>query len=88
MIILLTFILKSEIAHYRPRSESSEGVIFEGDGGGVNTSSSNTESKPLVVGEDFPQEKGAASDVKEVQFMYIQMEFCEKSTLRFAASTF
>lgn len=56
--------------------ESSDGIEFERDG----------PSEALSVKEKFEDDSNEKtfSPTKEVQFMYIQMEFCEKSTLRTA----
>ncbi|XP_066598971.1 eIF-2-alpha kinase GCN2 [Prorops nasuta] len=63
------------------KEELSSGYVeFEKDGAAENTSLSwvadEQESKQLI-------ERNADTE-KEIQFMYIQMEFCEKSTLRTA----
>ncbi|XP_063231098.1 eIF-2-alpha kinase GCN2 isoform X2 [Bacillus rossius redtenbacheri] len=60
---------------------SSEGVVFTYDGS--HCIASNTAGS-----DQFASHNGAVSEKRpvcdEVQFMYIQMEFCEKSTLRTA----
>jgi len=60
--------------------ESSDSIVFEKDNisqKSVITPDISNEAKDTeTISEDTP--------VKEIQFMYIQMEFCEKSTLRTA----
>lgn len=61
------------------RIESSDSIEFERDGisqKSVKSDISNDDIKDTNISED--------TTVKEIQFMYIQMEFCEKSTLRTA----
>lgn len=61
--------------------ESSDSIEFERDG--ISQKSAMT---PDVSKNDAKDDESASEDVtvKEIQFMYIQMEFCEKSTLRTA----
>jgi len=54
--------------------EESNSVVFEG-GVPDDVSEDQTDSK-----EDAKRD---AQEPREIQFLYIQMEFCEKSTLRF-----
>lgn len=60
--------------------ESSDSIEFERDGisqkSAIMSDMSNETREAETTSEDAP--------VKEIQFMYIQMEFCEKSTLRTA----
>lgn len=62
-------------------SSDSDSIEFEKDG---STDSPETE----ISAESKTNSKGTTTtdqpvrNVKEIQFMYIQMEFCEKSTLR------
>nr|CAD7397393.1 unnamed protein product [Timema cristinae] len=61
-------------------SKSSEGVVFErGDSGDVPEA--DQESRRNNGGQGS---RGNEDEAREIQFMYIQMEFCEKSTLRTA----
>lgn len=53
--------------------DSSDNIEFERD--------TNCQTTISSIRED---ENGTEETVKEIQFMYIQMEFCEKSTLRTA----
>ncbi|XP_046402509.1 eIF-2-alpha kinase GCN2 [Ischnura elegans] len=72
---------------FLPRSDSSDGVVF-GNENSENASESNVDSNIRNPGSGDPEDSSANSekeglgDTREVQFMYIQMEFCEKSTLR------
>ncbi|XP_070151406.1 eIF-2-alpha kinase GCN2 isoform X2 [Polyergus mexicanus] len=61
--------------------ESSDSIEFERDG--ISQKSAMT---PDASKNDAKDVESASEDVtvKEIQFMYIQMEFCEKSTLRTA----
>ncbi|CAH1116543.1 unnamed protein product [Phaedon cochleariae] len=70
--------------------EESWGVIYEDEsdsdgiefGGGSSTASKNSSYSSSIKDSDNSQ---IAQDiVKQIDFMYIQMEFCEKSTLRTA----
>jgi translation initiation factor 2-alpha kinase 4 len=60
--------------------ESSDSIVFEKDNisqkSVITPDVSNEAKDKETTSEDMP--------VKEIQFMYIQMEFCEKSTLRTA----
>ncbi|XP_076299172.1 eukaryotic translation initiation factor 2 alpha kinase Gcn2 isoform X2 [Lasioglossum baleicum] len=60
------------------RIESSDSIEFERD--------SNFQESASSVKEDENDEDTSKSEktTREIQFMYIQMEFCEKSTLRTA----
>lgn len=60
------------------RIDSSDSIEFEKDGISQTTpdNSDNHEKININVAN--------TSVIKEIQFMYIQMEFCEKSTLRTA----
>lgn len=62
------------------RIESSDSVEFERD----DISPKSTKSD--ISSDDVKDSETISEDVmvKEIQFMYIQMEFCEKSTLRTA----
>jgi len=60
--------------------ESSDSIVFEKD---------NISQKPVITPDISNEAKNTETTsedtpVKEIQFMYIQMEFCEKSTLRTA----
>ncbi|EFN69222.1 Eukaryotic translation initiation factor 2-alpha kinase 4 [Camponotus floridanus] len=59
--------------------ESSDSIEFERDS--ISQKSAIT---PDISKNDAKDIESASEDVKEIQFMYIQMEFCEKSTLRTA----
>lgn len=60
---------------------SSDGIEFEKVG-----TSDEVDSVSLSKESEIKQksENEEVSNLKEIQFMYIQMEFCEKSTLRTA----
>ena len=61
--------------------DSSDGIEFE------NVESSNNNESTSNSKESEKKSKPPNNDIsclKEIQFMYIQMEFCEKSTLRTA----
>ena len=75
-IILLNYSTKTRI-------DSSDSVEFEHDGTS-QTSDSVQNSQELVIGKDKDKTESDETAVKEIQFMFIQMEFCEKSTLRTA----
>ncbi len=65
-------------------SDSDDGIVFEQDD---NDDSSDTESsKDVQNGEKAPEITNNTSLLK-IQFLYIQMEFCEKSTLRDVINT-
>ncbi|XP_012285402.1 eIF-2-alpha kinase GCN2 [Orussus abietinus] len=64
----------------RTRADSSDSVEFEKDDTS-RTSDSLRDSKEVLA---KPSTDAENSRTKEIQFMYIQMEFCEKSTLRTA----
>lgn len=63
------------------RIESSDNIEFERDG--ISQKSAMTDN---VSDNDAKDSETNSEDtiVKEIQYMYIQMEFCEKSTLRTA----
>lgn len=63
------------------RIESSDSIEFERDD--ISQKSTVTSD---VLNSDVKDTETSSEDVtvKEIQFMYIQMEFCEKSTLRTA----
>ncbi|XP_066996679.1 eIF-2-alpha kinase GCN2 [Anabrus simplex] len=70
-------------------SSSSDDIVFERDGSALasdSTAESHSESRVLMDREEAmnDEKKGTPTYSKEIQFMYIQMEFCEKSTLRTA----
>lgn len=67
------------------RSESSDGIVFENADGTsqVDSISIKDESQSDTNLENKSDNQGP----REIQFMYIQMEFCEKSTLRTAIDT-
>ncbi|XP_021938823.1 eIF-2-alpha kinase GCN2 isoform X2 [Zootermopsis nevadensis] len=69
---------------FLPCSDSSDGIIFEKDE--VVTSCLQSQTGSCSVSDtDCDQKKDSAvAHCKEIQFMFIQMEFCEKSTLRTA----
>ncbi|XP_012229735.1 eIF-2-alpha kinase GCN2 [Linepithema humile] len=62
------------------RIESSDNIEFERDG--ISQKSAMTD----ISNNDAKDSETTSEDtvVKEIQYMYIQMEFCEKSTLRTA----
>jgi len=72
----------------------SEEVVFESDsfiGQQKDSSSSNdgkvtngvgSKEKEVIEKSNEPLSLSLSGFVRESQFMYIQMEFCEKSTLR------
>lgn len=64
-------------------SSSSDSIQFERNDDNENTEEDTdtlfNQSKPFNT-----PSSPALNNLKEVQFMYIQMEFCEKSTLRTA----
>lgn len=72
----------SDLPFFRPCSDSSDGIIFEKDE--VVTSCLQSQTGSCSVSDtDCDQKKDSAvAHCKEIQFMFIQMEFCEKSTLR------
>ena len=57
-------------------SDSTDGIIFESSGTNYVASDSEKENDSQIV--KVEQE----TNVPKLQFLYIQMEFCEKSTLR------
>ena len=67
----------------RPDSESSDNIVFEKDDAAV-TSDSNVKSQTdsSKTEKESVKKQDDEADARQVQFMYIQMEFCEKSTLR------
>lgn len=62
------------------RIESSDNIEFIRDG----ISKQDSEKTPDDTSNNNIKNKNENVTVKEIQFMYIQMEFCEKSTLRTA----
>lgn len=65
--------------HYRSADESdSDGIEFEHDSDGKSKSVSTVSSVKHTETSDITEV------VNQIDFMYIQMEFCEKSTLRTA----
>ncbi|XP_031785554.1 eIF-2-alpha kinase GCN2 [Nasonia vitripennis] len=66
----------------RTRVDSSDSIEFERDGTS-QTSESVQNSQDLVVEKNKNETENDESS-KEIQVMFIQMEFCEKSTLRTA----
>lgn len=54
-------------------SSSSSSIVFEGGDGGEDVVDANSP----------PPQTTSTPELPELQFMYIQMEFCEKSTLRY-----
>ncbi|XP_071450666.1 eIF-2-alpha kinase GCN2 isoform X2 [Hetaerina americana] len=72
---------------FLPRSDSSDGIVFAKESSD-SASELNVETKVGNPSSGEKEEsstnsdKDSSSEVREVQFMYIQMEFCEKSTLR------
>lgn len=72
---------------FHPRSESSDEIVFVRDGSDSalsesNESRSNSQVSSELKETDSSEQKDVVDVCKEIQFMYIQMEFCEKSTLR------
>ncbi|XP_049955903.1 eIF-2-alpha kinase GCN2 [Schistocerca serialis cubense] len=67
---------------FLPDCDSSDGVEFERDTSVVEQQYSST--APSTDREESAPEDRLQSELREIQFMYIQMEFCEKSTLRTA----
>lgn len=70
--------------------DSSDSIVFENDSQPspkVNVDDEDElESKSSQFGDEV---KNCLSPLqREIQFMYIQMEFCEKSTLRYCTSVF
>lgn len=63
-------------------SSSSGGIQFEQDSGALDSSSSEDESSKEGDTVDAPVT--SPLNPASLQFMYIQMEYCEKSTLRTA----
>lgn len=63
------------------KEDSSDGIEFEKVGESNNIESASNSNKS--EGKSDPP-NGDLSSPKIIQFMYIQMEFCEKSTLRTA----
>lgn len=75
------------------RIESSDSIIFERDSSQKSSDSvvferdsSQKSAKSDISNNDIKDAEIISEDVtvKEIQVMYIQMEFCEKSTLRTA----
>lgn len=64
------------------RIESSDSIEFEKD----DMSEKSAVTSDVISNNDVKDTEISNEDVtiKEIQFMYIQMEFCEKSTLRTA----
>ncbi|XP_023718266.1 eIF-2-alpha kinase GCN2 isoform X3 [Cryptotermes secundus] len=62
---------------FMPCSASSDGILFEKDEVVTTCLQSETDCEEN-------KDSAVASHCREIQFMYIQMEFCEKSTLRTA----
>lgn len=65
-------------------SSDSDSILFETEGSSreeleTNLLSNDSDSTKPSDNTDF-----STKNLKEIQFMYIQMEFCEKSTLRTA----
>jgi hypothetical protein len=56
--------------------DASSSVVFEGESSDEETSIDQKESKSGMNND-------AVCLPREIQFLYIQMEFCEKSTLRY-----
>lgn len=75
------FLSKLDAMRTLLRIESSDSIEFERDG--ISQKSAVT---PDVSSNDVKDTETSNEDitVKEIQFLYIQMEFCEKSTLRTA----
>ncbi|XP_032674850.1 eIF-2-alpha kinase GCN2 isoform X2 [Odontomachus brunneus] len=63
------------------RIESSDSIEFERDDISQKSAKSDISNDNVNEDADITSED---TTVKEIQFMYIQMEFCEKSTLRTA----
>ncbi|KAJ8673725.1 hypothetical protein QAD02_004987, partial [Eretmocerus hayati] len=67
----------------RTKMDSSDSIEFERDGASqTSDSAQNSQDQNLERNKNETEEN--EKTVKEIQFMYIQMEFCEKSTLRTA----
>ena len=60
-------------------SDSDDGIVFEQDN---NDDWSDTESSKDVRNGEKAPEIASNTSLLRIQFLYIQMEFCEKSTLR------
>jgi translation initiation factor 2-alpha kinase 4 len=60
-------------------SNSSGGIEFEEDSDALDNSSSDESSKEIDTVDSPPSSSLLPTSL---QFMYIQMEYCEKSTLR------
>ena len=66
----------------RAQTDSSESIEFEHDGTSQNNTTEN--NSPELSVTDKHETNNTDLLKREIQFMYIQMEFCEKSTLRTA----
>lgn len=62
--------------------DSSDSIKFERDE--ISQTTSSLQNSCIDVDKTARNDDLNVSLVKEIQFMYIQMEFCEKSTLRTA----
>ena len=75
-------------ASHSSNSSSSGGIAFEADSDALDTSSSEEESSKEEAEEDTVDAPTSFSSPSvhppSLQYMYIQMEYCEKSTLRTA----
>lgn len=65
---------------YSEESES-DGIEFERD---TSESTSKSTSESQIISNAISATNESQERVKQIDFMYIQMEFCEKSTLRTA----
>lgn len=76
-----------KLCHYyrnpRSRIDSSDSIQFERDENSPTSDTALNSQEPVIEKNGNENEKEETS-VKEIQSMYIQMEFCEKSTLRTA----
>lgn len=66
----------------RSRIDSSDSVEFERDG--TSQTSDSVQETREIADKNNVEKKETSPSANEIQFMYIQMEFCEKSTLRTA----
>lgn len=66
---------------YREESDSDDGIEFEHDSKFLTDSTASSQSVNQEINSSATE---SAEIVKKIDCMYIQMEFCEKSTLRTA----
>ncbi|XP_053138825.1 eIF-2-alpha kinase GCN2 [Hemicordylus capensis] len=63
---------------FLPAADSESDIIFENE----DESSKNATTDEDCNGKDTHSEEGSASMIQTLHYLYIQMEYCEKSTLR------